>query len=142
MFDRMLPALLLLVVPNALLANPQFQTEPRTYTAHGTVVNSVTGEPISGALVQIYGTRQHAMLTGSDGKFQFEGLPNGSFQVSVQKPGYFSPEQLRRNGAPLKSVNTEEERPVTLKLIPEGIVYGRITGDNGEPLGYMPVQIL
>jgi len=142
MFDRMLPALLLLVVPNALLANPQFQAEPRTYAARGTDVNSVTGEAVSGALVQLYGARQHAMLTGPDGKFQFEGLTSGSFQVSVQKPGYFSPEQIRRNGGPLKVVSTEEERPVTLKLIPEGIVYGRITGDNGEPLGYMPVQIL
>jgi Carboxypeptidase regulatory-like domain len=142
MFDGMLPALLLLVVPNTLFANLQFQAEPRTYDARGTVVNSVTGEAVSGALVQLYGARQRAMLTGPDGKFQFEGLASGSFQVSVQKPGYFSPEQIRRNGAPLKSVNTEEERPVTLKLIPEGIVYGRITGDNGEPLGYMPVQIL
>jgi hypothetical protein len=142
MFDRMLPALLLLVVPSALLANPQFQAESRTYTVRGTVVNSATGEAIGGALVQIYDARQRAMLTGPDGKFQFEGLPNGGFPLSVRKPGYFSPEQIRRNGAPLKSVNTDEDRPVTLKLIPEGIVYGRITGDNGEPVGYMPVQIL
>jgi Carboxypeptidase regulatory-like domain len=142
MFNRMLPALLLLVVPSALLANPQFQAESRTYTVRGTVVNSATGEAIGGALVQIYDARQRAMLTGPDGKFQFEGLPNGGFPLSVRKPGYFSPEQIRRNGAPLKSVNTDEDRPVTLKLIPEGIVYGRITGDNGEPVGYMPVQIL
>jgi hypothetical protein len=142
MFNRMLPALLLLVVPNALFANPQFQAESRTYTVRGTVVNSATGEAIGGALVQIYDARQRAMLTGPDGKFQFEGLPNGGFPLSVRKPGYFSPEQIRRNGAPLKSVNTDEDRPVTLKLIPEGIVYGRITGDNGEPVGYMPVQIL
>lgn len=143
MFNRMLPALLLFVVPNALLATPQFQTEARrTYAARGIVVNSATGEAISGALVQLYGARQHAVLTGPDGKFQFDGLPNSGFQLSAQKPGYFSPEQIRRYGAPLKSVNTDEDRPVTLKLIPEGIVYGRITGDNGEPVGYMPVQIL
>src|ERR1700722_19977258 len=142
MFNRMLPALLLLVVPNTLFANPQFQAEPRTYTVRGTVVNSATGEAIGGALVQIYDARQRALLTGPDGKFQFEGLPSGSFPLSVRKPGYFSPEQIRRNGAPPKSVNPDEDRPVTLKLIPEGIVYGRITGDNGEPVGYMPVQIL
>jgi hypothetical protein len=142
MFDRMLPALLLFLVPTTLSANLQLQTEPRTYTVRGTVVNSVTGEPISGALVQIYGARQNAVLTGSDGKFQFEGVPNGSFPLSVQKPGYFSAEQIRRNGGSLRSVNTDEDRPVTLKLIPEGVVYGRVIGDNGEPLGYLPVQIL
>src|SRR5258706_1873518 len=142
MFDRMLPALLLFVVTVPWLGNPKLQTEPRTYAAQGTVINSATREPISGALVQIYGTRQHAMLTGPDGKFQFEGLPNGSLQLSAQKPGYFSPEQIRRSAAPPMLVRTEEERPITLKLIPEGIVYGRITGDNGEPLESMPVQIL
>jgi hypothetical protein len=142
MLDRTLPALLLLFVPATLLANPQFQTEPRTYTARGTVVNSATGEAIGGALVQLYGARQHAVLTGPDGKFQFDSLPNSSFQLSVQKPGYFSPEQIRQSGGPAMFVNTEVERPITLKLIPEGVVYGRITGDNGEALGYMPVQIL
>jgi hypothetical protein len=82
------------------------------------------------------------MLTGSDGKFHFEGLPNGSFPLSVQKPGYFSPEQIRRSGGQPTLVRTEEERLITLKLIPEGVVYGRVTGDDGEPLGFMPVQIL
>jgi len=142
MFDRTLPALLLFVAPATLFANPQFQTEPRAYTARGTVVNSVTGEAISGALVLIYSGRQHAMLTSPDGKFHFEGLPNGSFPLSVQKPGYFSPDQIRRSGGPPTLVRTEEDRPITLKLIPEGVVYGRVTGDNGESLGYLPVQIL
>src|SRR5260370_39015052 len=47
------------------------------HALRGTVVNSVTGEPIRGALVQIYFNGQSSMLTGPDGKFQFEGLPNG-----------------------------------------------------------------
>ena len=45
------------------------------HALRGTVVNSVTGEPIRGALVQIYFNGQSSMLTGPDGKFQFEGLP-------------------------------------------------------------------
>jgi uncharacterized protein (DUF2141 family) len=141
MFDRTLLALLLCVAPS-LLASPQFQTETRTYTVRGTVINSATGEPLSGALVEIYSGQQHALLTGPDGKFHFEGLANGSFQLTAKKPGYFSPEQIRRSGAPATFVKTEEERPVTLKLVPEGVMYGRVTGDNGEPLESMPVQIL
>jgi len=45
------------------------------HALRGTVVNSVTGEPTRGALVQIYFNGQSSMLTGPDGKFQFEGLP-------------------------------------------------------------------
>ena len=86
MFDRMLPALLLFVVPNTLLANPQFQAEPRTYTARGTVVNSATGEAISGALVQLYGARQHAVLTGPGGVVAGHALAltvRASVEVSI-----------------------------------------------------------
>src|SRR5712672_15512 len=42
------------------------------YTLRGVVVNSATSEPIRGALVQIYFNGQNSMLTGPDGKFQFE----------------------------------------------------------------------
>lgn len=142
MIDKMLLAMLLLLLPHTLLANPQFQAEPRTYTANGTVINSVTGEAIGGALVQISGARQLAMLTGADGKFQFEGLANGTFPLSVRKPGYFSPEEIRRAGTRPVLVSTAEERPVTLRLVPEGVIYGRISGDGGEPLENIPVQIV
>src|ERR1700730_10980835 len=103
MIPRTLLALFLLAGPASLLGKPQFQTSQfqtgaRTHTARGTVVNSATGEPINGALVQLNGGRQRSILTGADGKFQFEGLANGYFQLMAQKPGYFSPEQIQRSG--------------------------------------------
>ena len=57
------------------------------YTLRGTVVNPLTGEPIRGALVQIYFLGQTSMLTGPDGKFQFDGLPAGQSTITVRKPG-------------------------------------------------------
>jgi hypothetical protein len=69
-------------------------------------------------------------------------MTNGTFQINAHKPGYFSIEELRRTGALPVFVRPEDERPVTLKLVPEGVVSGRITGDAGEPVGYMPVQII
>src|SRR5713101_5869519 len=64
------------------------QSDPPTYTLKGTVVNSVTGEPIRGALVQIYADRQRSVLTGPEGKFQIENLSRGTFGVQCRKPGY------------------------------------------------------
>src|SRR6202171_2736497 len=100
MIPRTLLALLLLAGPALLLRKSQFQTSQfqtgaRTHTARGTVVNSATGEPINAALVQLNGGRQRSVLTGADGKFQFEGVANGYFQITAQKPGYFAPEQLQ-----------------------------------------------
>ena len=102
LFERVLPFLLaatLLAAP--LLELPKQHSlvsglnEPRNsfsseslqssddgkHALRGTVVNSVTGEPTRGALVQIYFNGQSSMLTGPDGKFQFEGLPNGQTVV-------------------------------------------------------------
>src|SRR6266403_5450503 len=74
---------------NASFELQQFSTADK-YTLRGTVVNSVTSEPIRGALVQIYINGQSSMLTGPDGKFQFDGLLSGQTSVTVRKPGFFS----------------------------------------------------
>jgi len=127
----------------APLASHQLRQDTATYSVSGMVVNSVTGEAIRGALVQMYSNRQRASLTGADGKFQFEGLPRGTFTVVAQKPGYFSPQQLSGTRQPSWiTVETEPPAPVVLKLIPEGIISGRIMGDDGEPVEYLPVQLL
>src|SRR6266851_10100950 len=98
LFERVLPYLLaaiLLAVPvlelpqppssgsglnesrNSLSSESRQSSDDGKHALRGMVVNSVTGEPIRGALVQIYFNGQSSMLTGPDGKFQFEGLPNG-----------------------------------------------------------------
>src|ERR1700730_1432854 len=148
MIPRTLLALFLLAGPASLLGQPQFQTSKlqtgaRTHTAGGTVVNSTTDEPINAALVQLNGGRQRSVLTGADGKFQFDGLTNGYFQITAQKTGYFAAEQLQRSGVrPVIFRAEKEDAPVTIKLVPEGVISGRINGENGEPAENIPVQIV
>lgn len=124
-------------------AHGQLGQEAATHTVSGMVVNSATGEAIGGALVQMFAIRQRAKLTGADGKFQFEGLPPGTFTVVAQKPGYFSLQQL--SGTRQTSwitVDTEQDPPpVVMKLIPEGVLAGRVTGEDGEPVEWLPVQL-
>src|SRR5579871_2088272 len=51
----------------------------------GTVVNSITGEPIPRALVQLYGGSNASMLTDFSGTFRFEGVQQGSVSLSTRK---------------------------------------------------------
>src|SRR5882757_4229744 len=53
------------------------------YKLSGTVVNSVTGEPIPHALVQVYSQFE---LSDSNGHFEFSGLPEMQTNVTVRKP--------------------------------------------------------
>jgi Carboxypeptidase regulatory-like domain len=131
------------------LAVPQLQINSSnpvapTFIVQGVVINSVTGEPVHAALVQIHFPRQNSMLTAADGKFRFEGVPQSQINLTVRKPGFFSEPELQQ-GAPYinRPIPVGPEMPlVVLKLVPEGVIYGRITGFDGEPIQNLPVSLL
>jgi hypothetical protein len=144
--------ILLFLLAVAPFARPSFafpqslvSSSQNKYSLTGTVVNSVTGEPIRGALVQIYLNGQASRLTGPDGKFQFDGLPAGQTNITVRKPGFFSQEELEgqalRFNRQLATVGLDVS-PAILKLVPEGVIYGRITVEDGEPVEDLPIQLV
>src|SRR6266436_5199092 len=113
------------------------------YPIRGTVVNSLTGEPIRGALVQIYANRQRSVLTGADGSFQFADVPAGTVNLNVRKPGFFTAQAIQSPRAQAYfATSGPYQPPVVLKLIPEGLISGQINGDGGEPVEGLSVQIM
>lgn len=111
------------------------------FSLSGSVVNSVTGEAIPRALVEINLGAEQAMLTESDGRFKFDHLPHGQTTVAVRKPGFLSEAEISP-GLPPNMVETgPDSRPVTVKLIPEGIVLGH-ADSKGEPLEGLPVKVV
>lgn len=150
MRSKFLFAVLALLLPCALAHAQGGYVGPRAYdpnspkhTVSGSVVNSATGEPIPRALVQLMGPLQRSDLTDSQGSFRFEGVPEGRAMFMARKPGFFSSEELSRGGgrprAPM--MITGDVSSLVLKLTPEGIVAGSITGDDGEPLEGVQVRL-
>jgi hypothetical protein len=122
--------------------SPQMSNDDK-YTLRGTVVNSVTGEAIRGALVQIYFNGQSSMLTGPDGKFQFDSLPAGQSPITARKQGFFVEEDFQQSErSPRWATTGPNSSPMVLKLIPEGVIYGRIAEEDGEPIEGLPVALL
>jgi len=144
-FEPQLPALSSAseeIQNTASFGSPQNSIDEK-YTLRGTVINSLTGEPIRGALVQIYFIGQTSMLTGPDGKFQFDGLPAGQTTITVRKPGFFTEEEIHPSGGGQRLATTgPNASPIVLKLIPEGVIYGKISEDDGEPIEGLPIQLL
>jgi hypothetical protein len=127
---------------NVSFESPQNSNDDK-YTLRGTVVNSLSAEPIRGALVQVYFRGQSSMLTGPDGKFQFDGLPAGQSTIAVRKPGFFSEDEFEPNARGQHLATTgPNSSPVVLKLVPEGVIYGRISEEDGEPIEGLPVALL
>jgi len=75
------------VIPGlAQISTQPLSSNPETrYKLGGTVINSVSGEPIRRALVQIHSNPARQALTDGNGQFQFEGLAPGETRISARK---------------------------------------------------------
>jgi len=132
--------------------NQKLEDQPNI--VHGTVVNAVTHEPIVRALVYSPDNR-YATLTDGEGHFEFT-LPkvatdSGSFGLSIgmstggvrgvtwltaRKPGFLDhPNESRQIEA---SPGTE----LTISLMPEALIKGRVTLSAAEPAHRVNVQLL
>jgi hypothetical protein len=108
------------------------------YRVRGVVVNSLTGQPVSHALVTL--SSGYAMLAGADGQFVFDNIPGGQYMVTVQKPGFTGfgnpPGNMARlpGGAhrdqqiPPRPIQVGADMPdLTFPITPQGAVFGQIT---------------
>src|SRR5437762_14032573 len=100
----------ILVLPEHISAQSS-AAEPK-YKLSGTVINSVTGEPIRRALVQLYAGSQLVALTDGNGQFEFEGLSPGNTSINVHKPGFFDDQQSTQPSGPQVVEIGPEAKPV------------------------------
>jgi hypothetical protein len=127
---RLLPPAVLMAA--ATICSSQVSTGPQrtspSQTISGQVVNSITGEPIARVRVQV---GQQAVLTDHDGHFEFDNVSAEPAYASASKPGYFA----EHRAVPAQG------QSIALKLIPEAVLFGTITDQNGQPIQDLPVQL-
>ena len=75
----------------------------------GHLVNSLSGDPIAGAVVEVEGQRRQT-TSGADGSFTLDGLPAGTYHLIVRAQGYSS----RRT-----EIAVPTTAPVTVQVDPE-----------------------
>ncbi len=140
----------LLAASSAFLRAQIPETKPQT-TVAGTVVDSATGQPLAGALVianlqppyspdeprprQI---PQQRAVTGAAGRFSFDttGAIGGTVQASRQ--GYRS----ENNVASAMVVLRGDFGNTTVRLVPQGVITGRVLDGDGEALPGMTVEAI
>jgi hypothetical protein len=103
----------------------------------GTVINSVTHDPIGRALVYS-GDNYFATLTDSEGRFEF-ALPAGSTGVNsmlmARKPGFLDDLSM------MSPVVALPGGDLTISLTPEALIQGRVTLSTGEAAVGINVQV-
>ena len=118
----------------------QNSSSQQTYTLSGVVVNSATGEPVPHALVRTNGTLQRNTFTDNEGHFQIDGLPQCQVTVTAQKPGFFTDQDPAGMGSRWISVGPDVSS-VSVKLIPQAAIYGKVTDSAGQPVERVPVRL-
>ncbi len=116
---------------NSAAASPAAIVE---HNLHGTVVNALSGAPITRALVLING---RSMLTDSEGKFAFAGFTDMQAFITVTKPGFSQSLDPTTGGKRL----TDLDSAVELKLYPHAIIAGVVTGRDGLPLSGIQIML-
>jgi hypothetical protein len=123
----------------ALLAGSAFAQNLRSgddqNTIQGTVMNAVTHSPIARALVHS-ADDHYAVMTDSDGHFEFTVPPGTQIWLLARKPGYLGD---RNTG---NAVETSAGKEIVIPLTPESIIKGRVSLSTGETTAEVNVQLL
>jgi protocatechuate 3,4-dioxygenase beta subunit len=115
----------------------------------GTVVAAVGGDPVRLAKVTLSGAEllgSRIAITDDAGRFVFESVPVGRFNVSADKAAYLTTRYGAtgpgRPGTPITLAEAQRVTNITLALARGGVITGVLRDDRGEPLGNAPVQLM
>jgi hypothetical protein len=87
-----LTILALFLFSRACRTAPAQQDSIERFTLHGKVVNTASGEPVAGALLQL--SSQASQFSDSEGGFTFTDVPADNFVVEAKKPGFLHEGEL------------------------------------------------
>jgi 5-hydroxyisourate hydrolase-like protein (transthyretin family) len=117
----------------------------------GQVLNQASGEPVARAnliLRRVDGRGDAPSSTSSDasGKFTMKDLEPGRYRLFVSRNGFVQQEygarQPGRQGTTLALEKSQKIGGLVFKLIPHGVVSGRVTDEEGEPMSRVAMGVL
>ena len=119
-------------------------TAEKTVPVNGVVVNALTGQPIDRAVVEATvhvssEGRTAVKITGADGRFTVDCVA-GRTKIRVSRRGYRSEDG--NNQLTLTAPADPPNYPITAKLVPLGVITGRVVDAEGEPLQGLTVSAL
>ncbi len=114
-----------------------FLQAPKPGSVSGTVTNAATGGPVRKAHITLRSAEQtYTATTDAEGHFAVAGVTPGTLQVQVECPGF----QGTYRPQPIRVAEEQQVTDVTVALIPNGVITGRVLDENGDPMPQMPVE--
>jgi len=117
----------------------------------GMVVKLEGSEPLRKAKVQLQGTDDDpshnvSVVTDAGGRFELKHIDPGRYKLRVSRAGFVVQEYGQKKpddpGAILTLRPGQEVKDLLFRLIPSGVIAGRILDEDGEPLASVVVSAL
>lgn len=80
-------------------------------------------------------------ITGVDGRFSAIGLQAGSHYVQATHPNFPGPFGLPQGGSYIDVQSGRQAGEVVIKLLPAGVVSGKVLDDGGEPVSDCTISL-
>lgn len=117
-------------------------------TINGRVVSSLHGEPVAGATVMLSGLessdQRYVAQSGPDGRFSISHIVPGAYMAVPSKSGFeqrASRREATANDFPPIKVDAGSEQAIVVRLIPDGVVAGRVLDSDGDPVRRAQVEL-
>lgn len=117
--------------------------EKKLCRLEGRTVNSVTGEAVRKVKLELRKRVQDSSASWSatsdaEGKFAFEKVEPGTYLLGAEKTGYlqltYGATSMRSGGTPLTLAPGQQMKDLQFKLIPQGVITGKVLDEDGEPV--------
>lgn len=117
--------------------------EPKKPWIEGTVVEESSGQPVQKATVTLARAGLGAINppkaeTGADGTFRFDDIEAGRYVVYAEKTGYARRAAGAKNDGLLRGtqirVAGKDGAKVEIRLVKQGLITGKVTDAEGEPM--------
>jgi Carboxypeptidase regulatory-like domain len=131
-----------------LVSAPLEQVPRLSSSIKGVVLQSGSLQPVAKAVVRLAkdGSEPLAVSTGVDGRFEFQNVPAGTYDLTAARNGYLTTAFGQRGpsgtGRKLSVEPGAAIDNIRLLITATGAISGRVFDNTGEPLGNVPVQAL
>jgi len=106
----------------------------------GTIVSKPDGHPLDRAVVSLIDVKNSknikTMITAEDGKFSFEALGGGKYSLVGARKGYVNAayDAHGQYSTAIVTGSGLDTEHLVLRLVPAGIIVGKILDESGEPV--------
>jgi protocatechuate 3,4-dioxygenase beta subunit len=124
-------------------------------TVEGTVSNALGGTPLRKASIHLNRMNNgpnspargnYSGSTDASGHYSITGVEPGTYRISVDHTGYLSMQYNARRpggpGTPLDVGRAQKMTGVDFRLTPHGVVSGKVTDEDGDPIEGVQLQLL